>query len=156
MPGQGTGGAGEHWGAVFPRYAADRFRTVLSNTVERYGAKRLPEDHSVVDWGITWNEIEPYYTRADKLVGVSGKAGNMRGKLIEGGNHFRGPRSEEYPTPPTKTAVFFAIFESAAKSLGYHPYPNPAADHQRAYIRIPTAFRVPVALTADFATASAA
>ena len=104
LPGLGTGGAGEHWGAVCPRYVADLFE-LYSKTVERYGAKRLPEDHAVVDWGVTWNEIEPYYTRGDKLLGVSGKAGNIRGKLIEGGNPFEGPRSEEYPTPPTKTAV---------------------------------------------------
>ena len=87
----------------------------------------MPEDHAVVDWGITWDEIEPYYTRADKLVGVSGKAGNFAGKLIEGGNIFEGPRSEEYPTPPTKLPYFASFFAIASKSLGYHPYPNPAA-----------------------------
>ncbi len=126
LPGQGTGGAGEHWGAVFPRYMPDIFE-LLKSTREKYGEKKLPADHSVVDWGITWKDIEPYYTRADKLVGASGKAGNIRGKIVEGGNPFEGPRSEEYPTPPTKTPYFSEIFASAAKSLGYHPYPNPAA-----------------------------
>ena len=132
MPGQGTGGAGEHWGAVFPRHLADVFE-LLKSTKEKYGLKKLPEDHAVVDWGITWSEIEPYYTRADKLVGVSGKAGNIRGKLMEGGNPFEGPRSEEYPTPPTKQPYFASLFEDAAKSLGYHPYPNPAATISTAY-----------------------
>ena len=101
MPGQGTGGAGEHWGAVFPRFLPDIF-TLLTSTREKYGAKRLPADHAVVDWGISWKEIEPYYTRADKLVGSSGKAGNLQGKLIDGGNIFEGPRSEDTRTPPTK------------------------------------------------------
>ena len=87
----------------------------------------------MVDWGITWDEIEPYYTRADKLVGSSGKAGNIRGKIIEGGNIFEGARSEEYPTPPTKTPYFGSLFHDAAKSLGYHPYPNPAATLSTAY-----------------------
>ena len=132
MPGQGTGGAGEHWGAVFPRFQPDVFE-LLKSTTEKYGAKRLPEGHSIVDWGITWDEIEPYYTRADKLVGVSGKAGNIRGKLIEGGNIFEGARSEEYPTPPTKVPYYASLFESAAKSLGYHPYPNPSAAISKAY-----------------------
>lgn len=132
MPGQGTGGAGEHWGAVFPRFQPDVFE-LLKSTTEKYGAKRLPEGHSIVDWGITWDEIEPYYTRADKLVGVSGKGGNIRGKLIEGGNIFEGPRSEEYPTPPMKVPYYASLFESAAKSLGYHPYPNPAAAISTAY-----------------------
>jgi len=132
MPGQGTGGAGEHWGAVFPRFVPDVFE-LLKSTTERYGPKKLPENHSVVDWGITWDEIEPYYTRADKLVGSSGKAGNIRGKLVEGGNIFEGWRSEEYPTPPTKTPHYATIFAEAAKSLGYHPYPNPAATLSAAY-----------------------
>jgi gluconate 2-dehydrogenase alpha chain len=133
LPGLGTGGAGEHWGAVCPRYVADLFE-LYTKTVERYGAKRLPEDHAVVDWGVTWNEIEPYYTRGDKLLGVSGKAGNIRGKLIEGGNPFEGPRSEEYPTPPMKLPYVSALFEDAAKKLGYHPYPNPAATPSVPYI----------------------
>jgi gluconate 2-dehydrogenase alpha chain len=132
LPGQGTGGAGEHWGAVFPRHLADVFE-LLKSTTEKYGAKKLPQDHAVVDWGVTWNEIEPYYTRADKLVGSSGKAGNVRGKLIAGGNPFEGPRSEDYPTPPTKQPYYASIFESAAKSFGYHPYPNPAATLSTAY-----------------------
>ena len=132
MPGQGTGGAGEHWGAVFPRFLPDVFE-LLKSTTERYGPKKLPENHSVVDWGITWDEIEPYYTRADKLVGSSGKAGNIRGKLVEGGNIFEGARSEEYPTPPTKTPHYGTMFAETAKSLGYHPYPNPAATLSTAY-----------------------
>ncbi len=126
LPGTGTGGAGEHWGAVCPRYVDDLFE-LYTKTVERYGAKKLPEDHAIVDWGVTWKEIEPYYTKGDKLMGVCGKAGNIKGKVIEGGNPFEGPRSEEYPLPPMKLPYASALFEQAAKSLGYHPYPNPAA-----------------------------
>jgi len=132
LPGTGTGGAGEHWGAVCPRYVEDLF-DLYTKTVERYGAKKLPEDHAVVDWGLTWKDIEPYYTRGDKLMGVSGKAGNIKGKVIEGGNPFEGPRSEEYPTPPMKLPYASALFEQAAKSLGYHPYPNPSATISQAY-----------------------
>ena len=65
---------------VFPRYRARCFRAAHAAPREKYGAKKLPEDHAVVDWGITWDEIEPYYTRADKLVGASGKAGNLAAK----------------------------------------------------------------------------
>jgi gluconate 2-dehydrogenase alpha chain len=132
MPGQGTGGAGEHWGAVFPRHLPDVFE-LLTSTRQRYGEKKLPEDHAIVDWGITWDEIEPFYTRADKLVGASGQAGNLRGRKIDGGNIFEGPRSEEYPTPPTKMPYYGTIFGEAAKQLGYHPYPNPAATTSVAY-----------------------
>ena len=132
LPGSGTGGAGEHWGALYPRHVPDLFE-IYTKTVERYGEKKLPEDHAIVDWGITWAEIEPYYTKTDKLIGASGKAGNLRGKITEGGNPFEGPRSEEYPTPPMKVSYFSSLFRDAVKSLGYHPYPNPSAILSTAY-----------------------
>ncbi len=106
---------------------------LLSRSIERYGSKRLPEDHAIQDWGITYDELEPHYTRTDLLLGISGKAGNIRGKQIEGGNVFEGWRSAEYPTPPTKIPYFSALFRDAAKALGYHPYPIPAATTSQAY-----------------------
>src|ERR1035437_3793873 len=126
LPGSGVGGTGEHWGAVYPRLLPDCFE-LYSKTVEKYGVKKLPEDHSVQDWGITYDELEPHYTRSDQMVGATGKAGNLKGKVIEGGNVFEGWRSTEYPNPPTKTPYFSSMFREATKSLGYHPYPTPAA-----------------------------
>ena len=126
LPGNGVGGAGEHWNGVCDRYQPDCFE-MLSKTVEKYGSKRLPEDHAIQDWGLTYDELEPYYTRADRLIGVSGKAGNLGGKRVEGGNIFEGWRSSEYPNPPMKTPASSAVFRDAAKSVGYHPYPAAAA-----------------------------
>jgi len=132
LPGNGTGGAGEHWGAAYPRHVPDLFE-LYSKTVERYGTKKLPEGHAVVDWGITWADIEPYYAKADKLIGASGKAGNLQGKIVDGGNPFEGPRSEEYPNVPMKVSYFSSLFQDATKSLGYHPYPSPSAILSGAY-----------------------
>src|SRR5215470_11244113 len=132
LPGSGVGGAPEHWSGVFPRALPECFE-LLTRTLEKYGPKRLPEDHSIQDWGVTYDELEPYYTRTDLLLGISGKAGNLRGKLIEGGNIFEGWRSAEYPTPPIKIPYFPKLFADAAKKLGYHPYPNPAATTSQAY-----------------------
>jgi gluconate 2-dehydrogenase alpha chain len=132
LPGSGIGGAGEHWSAVCPRFLPDCFE-LLSRTTEKYGAARLPEDHAIQDWGISYDDLEPHYARTDLLLGVSGKAGNIRGKQIEGGNIFEGWRSSEYPTPPTKIPYFSALFGETAKSLGYHPYPVPAATTSRSY-----------------------
>jgi gluconate 2-dehydrogenase alpha chain len=100
---------------------------LYSKTIAKYDAKRLPEDHCIQDWGITYDELEPYYTRADKLIGVAGKAGNIRGKIVEGGNVFEGWRSEEYPLPPTKIPYYAALFRDAVRKLGYHPFPYPSA-----------------------------
>ena len=126
LPGSGVGGTGEHWGAVFPRLLPDCFE-LHSKTVERYGAGKLPEDHSMQDWGITYDEMEPYYARAEREVGVCGKAGNLNGKKIDGGNVFEGWRSADYPMPPTITPYFSELFRGATKSLGYHPYNNATA-----------------------------
>lgn len=132
LPGSGVGGAGEHWNGVFPRNLPDTFE-LLSRTVEKYGAKRLPEDHAIQDWGVGYDELELHYTRVEQLLGISGQAGNLRGKKIEGGNIFEGWRSAEYPTPPTKVPYFSALFRDAAKSLGYHPHPVPAATTSQAH-----------------------
>jgi gluconate 2-dehydrogenase alpha chain len=130
--GAGVGGSGEHWNAQCPRFLPDCFE-LLSQTRAKYGADALAAGHSIRDWGITYDELEPYYTRVEKLLGVSGKAGNLKGKQIEGGNIFEGWRSEEYPTPPTKVPYFAALFRDAAKSLGYHPYTAPSATISQAY-----------------------
>ena len=50
LPGSGVGGAGEHWNGLFPRVLPDCFE-LNSRIVEKYGAKRLPEDHAIQDWG---------------------------------------------------------------------------------------------------------
>ena len=123
LPGTGMGGAGEHWNGMTPRFLPDCF-DIHTRTVERYGAARLPANHSIQDWGITYAELEPFYTRAEQLLGISGKAGL---------NPFDGPRSAEYPTPPQKTAYFPALFGEAARALGYHPFPSPSANLSTAY-----------------------
>src|SRR6202158_3440453 len=132
LPGSGVGGAGEHWTGICPRILPDCFE-LLSRSVEKYGSKRLPEDHAIQDWGVTYDELEPHYTRAELLLGISGKAGNIRGKQIEGGNIFEGRRSAEYPNPPIKIPYFSALFRDGAQALVYHPYPIPAATISRAY-----------------------
>ncbi|HLN03227.1 MAG TPA: GMC family oxidoreductase [Bryobacteraceae bacterium] len=126
LPGTGVGGSGEHWSGISYRYYPHDFRR-LSHIVEKYGHSRLPEDCTVRDWPITYGDLEPYYERAERLMGISGKAGNLNGRRIDGGNVFEGPRQSEYPTPPMKMPHLAALFREAAQTLGYHPFPLPAA-----------------------------
>ncbi|HYM12453.1 MAG TPA: GMC family oxidoreductase N-terminal domain-containing protein, partial [Bryobacterales bacterium] len=132
MPGTGTGGTGEHWGGISDRYLPDFF-TLATHLREKFGASRLPPDLAVQDWGITYDELENDYWRAEQLMGISGKAGNLRGKLIDGGNIFEGPRQQEYPTPPLKPTYSMLFFRQAALELGYHPYPLPSANLSQTY-----------------------
>ena len=67
------------------------------------------------------------------MLGVSGKAGNIRGEQLLGGNVFEGPRMSEYPLPPLKTSYAGLQFKEAVEKLGYHPYPHPAANASEAY-----------------------
>ncbi len=123
LPGTGVGGAGEHWNGITPRFLPDCFE-IHTRTVERYGAGRLPANHSIQDWGITYAELEPFYTRAEKLLGISGKTGL---------DPFEGPHSAEYPTPPQRVGYFPSMFRDAAGSLGYHPSPAPSANLSQTY-----------------------
>jgi gluconate 2-dehydrogenase alpha chain len=132
LPGTGVGGSGEHWSGISYRYYPHDFRR-RSHIVEKYGRERLPDDCDARDWPITYDELEPDYDRAERLMGISGKAGNLRGSKIEGGNIFEGPRASEYPTPPMKMPHLAALFRGAAHSLGYHPFPLPAATTSVAY-----------------------
>jgi gluconate 2-dehydrogenase alpha chain len=128
----GVGGSGELWSAVVCRFLPEQF-TLATHLREKYGRDRLPPDLTVQDWGLTYDELEPYYWRAEQMMGVGGKAGNLRGKLITGGNIFEGPRSHEYVNPPHPMPYFATLFEKAAQDLGYHPYPQPSANLTRPY-----------------------
>lgn len=124
--GTGTGGSGEHWTGVANRYPEDTF-IIKSALKERFPASRIPADLSVQDWTLTWKDIEPFYTRVEEMMGIGGKAGNLQGRRIDGGNVFEGPRSKEYPVRPHLQSYAMTVFEKAARELGYHPYINPAA-----------------------------
>jgi gluconate 2-dehydrogenase alpha chain len=124
-PGNGTGGAGNHWAGIAFRFQPHEFR-LHSHLTERYG-KELPAELTLQDWGTDWEEMEPYYAAFDRLAGVSGKAGNIKGQIIEGGNTFEGARSAEYPNPPTLQTYAPTLFAEAARNMGYKPFPVPSA-----------------------------
>lgn len=130
-PGTGVGGAGEHWAGISYRFYPEQFR-LASYLREKFGTK-VPENVAVQDWGFTYEEFEPYYWRAEQMIGVGGKAGNLAGKKIDGGNVFEGPRSHDYPNPPHKRTYATTLFEKAVRDLGYHPYPVPTATLSRNY-----------------------
>ncbi len=125
-PHQGVGGAAVHWATQHWRFYPTDFE-YRTHHIDRYGEDRLPEGNRIRDWGITWDEIEPYYDAFDYDIGVSGKAGNLKGEKIEGGNIFEGPRAREYPLPVLAKSIVADKFTAAAKDLGYNPFPQPSA-----------------------------
>jgi choline dehydrogenase-like flavoprotein len=73
---------------------------------------------SLADWPITYADLEPYYTKAEYELGISG---------LGGSNPFDGPRSKPYPLPPMPVKSSGVLFERAARKLGLHPFPAPVA-----------------------------
>ncbi len=132
LPGTGLGGAGVHWNGQTWRFHPRDF-TIRTSTIERYGASAIPDGMSIQDWGITYDELEPYYDKFEYMAGIAGKAGNLQGKTVPGGNPFEGPRSREYPVPPPPDTEMEALFREAATSLGYHPFYAPTANLPRPY-----------------------
>ena len=124
--GNQAGGGTVHYGSVSWRMHEDDFRA-RSQTIERYGAAAIPADSSLADWPLSYADLEPYYDRAEYELGVSGKAGNVQGRKIDGGNVFEAPRKREYPLPPLLDDQAGIWFNAAAKKLGYHPFPTPRA-----------------------------
>ena len=124
--GNQAGGGTVHYGTVSWRFHEDDFRA-RSQTIERYGASAIPQDSSLVDWPLSYADLEPYYDQAEYDLGVSGKAGNVQGRKIDGGNVFEAPRRREYPLPALHVDQSGVIFDATARKLGYHPFPTPRA-----------------------------
>ncbi|WP_373893769.1 GMC family oxidoreductase [Virgibacillus sp. CBA3643] len=119
--GNDLGGGGVHWSGASFRYQPYDFE-IYSKTVERYGKEKIPEDMTIQDWGITYNEFEKYYDKFEKTAGISGEENPI------------GPeRSDEYPNPPMVDTPNIKLFKDAAENLGYHPYQHPSANNTTNY-----------------------
>ena len=77
---------------------------------------------ALVDWPITYAELEPYYTKAEWELGVSGAPGP-----------FDAPRSRPYPMPPLPVKSSGVLMEKGARALGLHPQPTPMAINSQPY-----------------------
>lgn len=131
-PGTHLGGSGNHWSGAYYRFDPTDFK-LRSHYERRYGKGIFAADLTAQDWPLTYDELEPYYDRFDYLIGASGFAGNLKGKIQPGGNPFEPWRSRPYPNPPMKVAHASALFGEAAARLGYHPYIQPSALSTRPY-----------------------
>lgn len=132
LSGGTMGGAGVHWAANSWRYPPSDF-PARSRLVERYGADRIPDELTIQDWPITYDDLEPFYDRFEYDVGVSGIAGNIGGQVLPGGNPIEGPRSRPFPLPPLEQTLHAKLFSEAAQELGHRPFPVPAGILSRGY-----------------------
>ncbi|MCU6184506.1 GMC family oxidoreductase [Citrobacter cronae] len=127
LPGDGVGGAGVHWNGMLWRPLEADLK-MRSTVIEKYGADFIPADMTVQDYPFTYQEMEPFFDKYEKICGTAGQAGNVQGQIMEGGNPFEAERRNPYPTKALKQQYSGILFSKAAKELGYHPFPVPAAN----------------------------
>src|SRR5690242_2740972 len=105
-----VGGTSVHFTANFWRFHEIDF-------VERSKVGAIP-GANFADWPIRYADLEPYYTKVEWEVGVSGLAG---------ASPFDPPRSKPYPMPPLPVKSSGVLLERGARKLGWHPFPAPMA-----------------------------
>jgi len=111
-----VGGAGPHADGKLPRFREEDLRLLSS-----YGPI---EDSSLADWPVQYDELEPCYADAERVIGVAGEAS---------ANPFASWRSGEYPMPPGPDMYGATLSVPAAERLGLHPYPAPTGANSIPY-----------------------
>jgi len=103
-----VGGGGFHADGKLPR-----FREVDFRMRSEFGPI---EGAEIADWPFGYDELEPYYTEAERVIGVAGD---------HTANPFAAWRTEPYPMPPGPDMFCSVVTSEAAARLGYHPYRAP-------------------------------
>ena len=135
LPGNGVGGAGLHWSGVHFRVDPIELR-MRSHYEERYGKNFIPKDMTIQDFGVSYEELEPFFDYAEKVFGTSGQAWTVKGQLVgkdNGGNPYAPDRSDHFPLVSQKNTVSAQLFQKAANEVGYKPYNLPSANTSGPY-----------------------
>lgn len=104
---KGVGGSTLAYHAMNPRFHESDFRV-------------RSEDGVADDWPISYAALEPYYTRVEYELGVSGPDGAEA-------NPFEPPRSQPYPTPAHELNLASRTIKRGADKLGLHLVREPLA-----------------------------
>ena len=122
----GVGGSVIHWGAALRRCHPHHFK-YLSHVRDSFGEQALPEGHTLVDWPVSYDDLEPYYTELEYHIGVAG----------DGASNPFVPRGKPYPMPPVRPFRMGEMFRKTTEAMGLHPYPTPVAVNSVPYNGFP-------------------
>jgi len=104
-----VGGPSVFYGGVSLRFREEDFR---------------PDPEIVGDSGAAWpfgyDAMEPFYARAERILGVAGRAGE---------DPTEPPRSCDYPVSPDELSHVSSVMAEAAETLGLRPFRLPLAIH---------------------------
>ena len=105
------GGSSNFMSGFFHRLKPNDFK--LAST---YG---VAKDSNIVDWAISYEELEPYYTKVEELVGISGEVQEYA---------FLEPRStKDFPYAPLAENKIVDLIDKSCKELGYKSVKTPRA-----------------------------
>ncbi len=104
------GGGTRVWQGMAWRFMPEDF--AMAST---YG---VPEGSTLVDWPFGYDELAPYYQRAEWEIGVSGEEGPLTART---------PRTKPYPMPALPGGRFREVYGAAADRLGWSWGPIPLA-----------------------------
>lgn len=105
-----VGGSSNLMSGYFHRMKPNDFKLLST-----YG---VIEGSNVVDWPIAYEDFEPYFSKVESVVGVSGK--EVQHSSIE-------PRSSAFPYPPLAENAVSGWIDKATLALGYTSVPVPRA-----------------------------
>jgi len=115
-----VGGAAVHADMKYPRFNVVDFQ--LASAL--HAAGRNYADTNFADWPVTYAELEPFYTEAERLTGVQG---------LRGANPFESQRGGEFVMPPGVPMYVAQVLSDGARAKGYTPFPYPTAVNSRPY-----------------------
>jgi gluconate 2-dehydrogenase alpha chain len=121
----GVGGSWAIAGGWARRFHPHHFR-YRTHVQERWGEELLPSDSTLTDWPIGYDELEPYYSLVEHLIGVSGDDDNPFLR-----------RSKPYPLPPLRPCRVGEDFTTAATGLGLNARPIPVNTNSAGYNGMP-------------------
>lgn len=106
-----VGGSSNFMSGYFHRMKPQDFK-LISTYGEIKGA-------NIVDWPISYEDMEPYYAKVENIVGVSGK--------VTPHLHLEPRSTTDFPYPPLATNIVSQLIEEAANSLNISSFGTPRA-----------------------------
>ena len=104
-----VGGSSNLMSAYFHRMKPKDFR-LKSEYGEVEGA-------NIEDWAISYEDLEPYYEKVERIIGVSGKVVKHR--------HLEPRSTPDFPFPPLKENIVAQWIDKACKKEGVEVFPTP-------------------------------
>ncbi|MGI8406684.1 MAG: GMC oxidoreductase [Thermomicrobiales bacterium] len=124
-----VGGSSVHWSGQSWRYYEEDFR--VKSTIEKmYDADQLSyleeDGANIQDWPVSYEDLEPFYEKAEYHLGVGGFPGNIKGKIRpvdpDEGNPYEAPRQRDFPMRSLRDNATDLTYRKGALELGLRPF----------------------------------